>query len=218
MHSSELRGKDFKIEWKGESISHADFFADTLLSDRVAVVSPNRFEGIHAMTFVMAYVTSFYDHYRARGTEFRAYPDFFTLQGKSPMDSYGMFDIFPEHKTVYVPGNTQQNVEAITDRAVTILFVPDVDKQEVTIDPIDLESARRTIKRCFAYSESKSTDADLVIECYSPLLRDWVLEIFDSVEDDESTEQRNKFLALDKDTCMIQSFREIDLDEALQKI
>lgn len=72
MHSSSLRGSDFKITQHGETIPHADLFSSFQDTDRLGIVVPRRLEGIGAMTLIMAYVTAFYDRYRERGTEFYA--------------------------------------------------------------------------------------------------------------------------------------------------
>ncbi|NQU11582.1 hypothetical protein HQ590_12375, partial [bacterium] len=89
MHSSSLRGTDFEIRWRGQAVSHPEWFSSFRDTDRVGVVIAHRFEGIGAITLIMAYVTAFYDHYRARGSEFFAYPDFFTFQGEAPGADYG---------------------------------------------------------------------------------------------------------------------------------
>ncbi|MCK2148598.1 hypothetical protein MYE70_05915 [Marinobacter alexandrii] len=86
MHSSSLRGTDFKITQDGEAIPHTDLFSSFLATDRLGIVVTRRFEVIGAMTLIIAYVTAFYDRYRERGPEFYAYPDFFTLVKKTGAD------------------------------------------------------------------------------------------------------------------------------------
>lgn len=82
MHSSSLRGSDFKIVWRGDAVSHANFFTKVRDTDRVGVVIPHALDGIGAITLIMAYVTAFYDRYRERGSDFYAYPDFFRFKAK----------------------------------------------------------------------------------------------------------------------------------------
>jgi len=220
MHSSILRGTDFNITRHGEFIPHADLFSSFRDTDRVGVVIPNRLEGLGAITLIMAYVTAFYDRYRERGSEFYAYPDFFTFQHESPCADYRMFDIWPNHKNVSVPDDAQQTVEAITDRGVNVLLVPDNGGREVAISPVELESARRGVQRCYAYSDTGTTESsDLVIECESNLLRDYALSVLDSLSDsDAAPGQRRQWEARLATDSLRQTFRELKLSEALRRI
>ncbi len=220
MHSSSIRGTDFKILWRDKIVPHAEFFASFRDTDRVGVVVPHRVEGIGAITLIMSYVTAFYVRYRERGSEFFAYPDFFTFQHEAPCADYGMCDIWPYHKNVHVAEGARQTGEAITDRGVTVLLVPDSNAGEVSIAPVGLESARRNIRRCFAYSENGWTEAsDLVIECRSDLLGDFALAVLDSVGSDESVQElRVRWQEQQATGRLRQSFRELDLSDALLRI
>lgn len=220
MHSSSIRGTDFKIAWRGKAIQHLDFFSSVEDTDRVGIVIPHRHEGIGAITLIMSYVTAFYDRYRERGSEFFAYPDFFTFQRETPCADYGMFDIWPYYKNVCVPPDAQQTVEAITGRGVNVLLVPDNKVREVTIEPVERESARRNVKRCFAYSETGTTaSSDLVIECESHLLSDFALSVLDSIPADDSVRgQRERWDEQIATGTLSQTFRQLDLSDALQRI
>ena len=220
MHSSSLRGSDFKITQDGEAIPHADLFSSFQDTDRLGILVPRRFEGIGAMTLVMAYVTAFYDRYREGGPEFYAYPDFFTFQREAPCADYGMFDIWPNHKNVHVPNDAQKTAEAITGRGVNVLLVPDNDAREVVISPVERESARRNVQHCFAYSGSgTAASSDLVIECRSELLRSYALSVLDSLPADDSVlEQRRQWEARLAGETLRQTFRELDLEDALRRL
>jgi len=220
MHISKLRGTDFEIEWRGEPVTHAEFFAPSRETERVGIVAPHRFEAIGAITLVMAYVTAFYDRYRERSTEFFAYPDFFTFQREVPCADYGMFDIWPSHKNVHVPRDAQQTAEAITDRGVTVLLVPDESVRDAAIAPVERESARRSVKRCFAYSGTGSVrSSDLSVECRSGSLANFALAVFDSVPVDRTAQQlREQWLQCVAADGLRQSFRELDLHDALRRL
>ena len=220
MHSSSLRGTDFNITQNGEAIPHADLFSSFQDTDRLGIVVPRRFDGIGAMTLIMAYVTAFYDRYRERGLEFYAYPDFFTFQREAPCADYCMFDIWPYHKNIHVPDDVQQTAEAITGRGVNVLLVPDNDPREVAISPVERESARRNVQQCFAYSEfGTASSSDLVIECRSELLRSYALSVLDSLPADDSVlEQRRQWEARLAGETLRQTFRELDLEDALRRL
>lgn len=220
MHSSSLRGTDFKITQDGEAILHADLLSSFQDTDRLGIVVPGRFEGIGAMTLIMAFVTAFYDRYRERGPEFYAYPDFFTFQREAPCADYGMFDIWPSYKNVRVTCDGQQTAEAITGRGVNILLVPDHDARDVDISPVERESLSRNVQHCFAYSETgTAAEFDLVIECKSELLRSYALSVLDSFPADESMlEQRRQWEARLVGQTLRQTFRKLDLEDALRRI
>jgi hypothetical protein len=220
MHSSFLRGTHFDLTYKGRKLPHAEYFADFERTERVGVVSPDRFDAIGAGKLLLAYITAFYDRYRQQGAEFFAYPDFFTFQLSAPIANYSMFDVWPFHKNVLLSGTQNERAAAITDRAVNILLVPEDRAGEPSIEPVGLESARRNIRRCYAYSASGAvSEPELTVTCDKPELGDWVRKVLGSVEPPESPHQRAYWeSSLTADGLPAQSFREIALEEALAAI
>lgn len=218
MHSTSVQSGDFEIEWRGEALSHADYFADITDTDRVGVVIPGGLEGLGAATLIMGCVTAFYDRYRARGGEFFAYPDYFTFQSRQPCADYRMFDIWPGHKNVYVPADPQKMAEAITSRGITILLVPDGEERPVEIAAVELASAARTIRRCFAYGGGGETAAaDLVISCESGLLREWGQTVFASLPACAAVEEaRAGWEGQTAGELLRQTFRQLELTDALR--
>ena len=101
-----------------------------------------------------------------------------------------------------------------------MLLVPDNDPSEVVIAPVDLESAKRNIRRCFVYSETGTTaSSNLIVECQSHLLRDFALAVLDSVPVEESVQRhRGRWLERMATDTLSQSFRELELNEALGRI
>lgn len=131
-----------------------------------------------------------------------------------------MFDIWPNHKNVHVPNDAQQTAEAITGRAVNVLLFPDNDAREVSISPVERESARRNVQHCFAYSGSgTAASSDLVIECRRELLRNYALSVLDSVPADDSVlEERRQWEARLAGETLCQTFRKLDFDDALRRL
>ncbi len=228
MHSTEaLQSTSFELTVNGQAVSHADFFRGFTVCDRLALFAPGRIKVAGAANLVMAYVTAFYDDCRATGEEFFAYPDFFALYrgepgGKAPQ--YGGFDVYPEHKIVRVGPAAIDVLRAATDRGANVLIVfdgetkdnfsPDADN----FDKLALHSARRNIRSCYAYAfDGQVRDADVVITCNAKPLVDWVKYMFDSVTDDDEMAARGRawmdqFAGGEK---LVQSYRRIELDEAL---
>ena len=124
MHSSFLRGSDFRITHQREEVSHARFFRDLSATDRVGVFAPGGIDGLGACLLLLAHTTAFYDRYRATGDEFFAYPDHYTFQRRTPRASYSMLDVWPGHKDVPVADDVGETLDAILDRAINVLVVP----------------------------------------------------------------------------------------------
>ncbi|MDP6775189.1 MAG: hypothetical protein QGI83_00325 [Candidatus Latescibacteria bacterium] len=220
MHSSDLRGTDFTMRWRGKPVTHAEFFSAFRDRDRVGVLTPHRCEALGGLTLTMAYVTAFYDRYRERSSEFFAYPDFFTFQRESPCADYCACDIWPAHKNVHVQEDAQHTAEAITHRGVNVLLVPDGDPREAEIAEVEQVSLARDIGRCFAYGETGTVERpDLAVECRGDLLRDYARGILNSVPDSAEVEkQRERYLERMAADTLCQTFRELSLNEALQRI
>ncbi len=223
MHSSTLRGKDFKIVVDGSIVEHATYFDGHARQRRVGLVAPQRVDGVGAMTLVMAHVTAFYDRYRAEGVGFFAYPDYYSFQTETPLAHYSNADIWPNHKNVLAGETPVDRLNAINDRAINTLIVPDVVPTEHDFERTQLECARRTIDCCYLYAFTDAiADADVVIECEKKPLVGWANSVFETealygdkavaelrAEWDEWVENRPK---------LTQTFKRISLDEALQRL
>lgn len=227
MHSSEaLQGDGFEVAVEGRATSHADYFRGVTRRDRLALYCPGRIEGLGAINLVMAYVTAFYDDYRATGEAYFAYPDYFALYhaGQTP-PAYGMFDIYPDHKTVAVSADRLDVLAAVTDRAANVLLVPDRagaakwDAGDDGFTQLAHASAKRTITTCYAYAmDGEVADADMVIACDAKLMVEWAKTLVDSIGDDADAAQRGRAWVDAHAGCarLTQSYRRIGLDEALR--
>ena len=158
MHSSFLRGSDFRITLQREEVPHDRFFRGLRATDRVGVFAPGGLDGLGASLLVLAHTTAFYDRYRESGSEFFAYPDYFTFQRRTPTASYSMLDVWPGHKDVTVPEDASGTLDAILDRAINVLLVPAGPPGTTERTPVQMASARRNIRRCYAYSETGSAE------------------------------------------------------------
>jgi hypothetical protein len=215
MHSSTLCDSDFEIIADSRPIELADYFAGHTNTKRLGLLTPNRCEGTGAITLIMAHVTAFYNAYRAAGEEFFAYPDYFTFQSTEPVAAYGMFDIWPDHKSVLVEQDPIARLNAITDRAINILLVPDGDPASHEYQRQQLAAAERLIDTCYAYSpDGAVADPDLIIRCKAEPFAAWSQSVFESIPDNKqaalqwkTTHGQGQFLE--------QSFRRIGRQEAL---
>ena len=214
MHSSTLGDSDFSIIASGQPVALAEYFRGFTNTKRLGVLAPNRLEGVGAVSLIMAHVTAFYNTYRATGEDFFAYPDNFTFQSREPKAAYGMFDIWPEHKDVLVGTDAVERLNAITDRGVNILLVPDGPPTPREYQRQQLASAERLIETCYAYSATGAVaDPDLVIRCPTDPLAAWCKSVCDSVPDDEGGEDWQG-----QGPVLEQSFRRISRQEALARL
>lgn len=195
MHSAGLRGSDFRLTWHGSRVSHAEFFASFLPDQRLAVVAPNGLDGVAATTLIMAYVTAFYDRYRADGRRSISYPPFFTFQQVLPCADYCMLDIWPYHRNVYF-ADDQFLAAAIAARNIDVLLIPEGSA-------IDLTDSG--VSRCFTYFEDgQPGNSDLAVEVDGRLLRDYVAAVVASRPADTRLQWNEQGL-------WRQLYREVDL-------
>ena len=82
-----------------------------------------------------------------------------------------------------------------------------------------LESARRTITTCFAFGRSGQVeDADLEVSIKLDLINDWVLTVFDSLPHWPIAEMAKWDWEAKTEKMLVQSFRKIDLEDALLRL
>ncbi len=172
MHSSGLRGSDFKLTRHGVAELHEEFFSGFHSATRVALLTPTGLEGLGATTLIMAYVTAFYDRCRERDISTTSYPSFFTFQKSLPCADYCMLDIWPYHRNVNYQ-NDQQLAVAIASREIDALLVP---------EGYALDLAVSRVTRCFEYAASgKLEQHDLRIEVAPTMLEGYAKEVIASL-------------------------------------
>lgn len=215
MHSSNLRGSDFHLSWRGREVSHRDFFRGHGRNTRIGLLAPDGTEGVGAVTLAMACVTAFYDGFRRQGGEFFAYPDFFTFQRRDRLVDYGYFDFWPD-KDVRVPDDRNATAAAIADRAINVLLVPDRAPTESAYEPVQDERIRRTLERCFVYSRhGEVADADLVIRCPAEPIGTYAANVLRSIDEPMPRWLENRD---DNRSALEQSFRETSINDALMRL
>lgn len=226
MHSTFLRGSDFRVTHRGAEVAHARFFRDLRATDRVGLLAPGGIDGLGACLLLLAHVTAFYDRYRAAGGGFYAYPDYYTFQRRTPAASYSMFDVWPGHKDVPAPADAGATLDAILDRAITVLLVPDGAAAAARFERVQLAAWRRNIRRCYAYDAAGAVERpDLQVACGRPEPAEWagtVLESIPASADAGSGDAASGGAvrghwqrAVERGAIPPQSFAEVPLDRAL---
>ena len=220
MHSSKLRGSDFNIHHHGQQIDHATFFSTRTKTDRLGFFAPNAYDGVGAITLIMAYITAFYDCYRSESDDFFAYPDFFSFQRQEPTANYSMFDIWPNHKNVHVSNKANETAAAITDRGINILLVPNTSPSQNTFEPVQQEAIHRNIQRCYLYAPNGQVEnPTLKITCTCQPFTNWVHAVFKTLPPNTIPQHiLDQWTNTTDHIHISQSFCEISLEEAIQRL
>lgn len=172
MHSRVLRGVDFSIHDGGLPVSHSAFFQGFAATNRLALLTPQGAEGLGAACLLLGFVTAYYDHWRGEGSGAIRYPEFFTLQNNLPCADYCMLDIWPYHRNLYFP-DQDAAWRGLMERGVGIVIVP---------DSCAVPAAVQSVADCYRYSPDGALDnSNLEIGLSSQLIRDYLLEVIDSL-------------------------------------
>ena len=158
MHTTALRSDAFTITVAGRAGTLADVFPGFDDHDRVGIVVAHDLGAAGAGSLILAAVTAFYDQLRARETTFFAYADFFAFHVARDRGTLRKLDVYPAHKEVVVPADPEVILEAINDRGVTRLLVPDSPPAAPELAPETRHSALRRIRSALVYSPSGRTE------------------------------------------------------------
>jgi len=222
VHSArELRSSAFEIEAAGRVVGLPDLFEGFGEHDRLGVVIGRPGGGLGASALITATITAFYDLQRARGPDFFIYPDYFLFHLGKPFGNHSRLDIWPEHKEVVVPAEAQEVLRAVNDRAITRLVVEDGEPRDPELGAEELASARARLTSCLAYSPTgRVTDADVrvtsnaVVEGYV----ETTLDRGDVIPPEQRSQIRRAREGLVEDGVPVETYRRIELDEALSRL
>jgi len=165
MHTTALRSDEFAITVDGRPASLEDVFPDFDEHDRLGIVIHDELGAAGAGSLILAAVTGFYDRLRAEGQPFFAYADYFAFHVGADHGTLRKLDVWPPHKEVVVANDAEQILEAINDRGVNRLLVPDNDEPSaLVLERETLHSAQRRIRTALVYSPTGQTPgADVLV-------------------------------------------------------
>jgi hypothetical protein len=161
MHTTALRSDAFAITVDGSRATIGDVFPGFDEHDRLGIVIHDDLGAAGAASLILAAVTAFYDRLRAAGEPFFAYADYFAFHVGSHHGPLRTLDVWPPHKEVVVANNAERILQAVNDRGVTRLLVPDVTQGATPPEPglegETLHSAQRRIRTALVYSPTGET-------------------------------------------------------------
>ena len=219
MHSSrELRSASFAITVDGDPAAIADVLPGFRDSDRLGIVVRRPCGAVGASALLLAAVTAFYDVQRGRGEDFFIYPDYFVFHVGRKLGSHNRLDIWPPHKEVVVADEPEEVLRAINDRGITRLVVEDGAPGEGSFARETIASARARILTAVAYAANGRTrDADVSIAS-NDVAEAYVGGVIEQSRDVSAGDRERVASArrhLVEDGRPVESYRRIDLDEAL---
>ena len=208
----------FEIEVAGRRARLEELFEGFEDHDRLGLVMTRPCGALGASALITATVTAFYDIQRERGPDFFIYPDYFLFHVGRPLGDHSWLDVWPRRKEVVVGEDPQQILEALDDRGITRLVVEDGAPGEPALEPEALASARARVVSCLAYSASGRVERADVRVASNPVAEGYVktvLEHSNEVAPDVRSEIELARRELVEDGVPVETYRRIDLDEAL---
>jgi hypothetical protein len=166
VHTTALRSQDFEIAVDGRPGTLSDLFPAFAADDRLGIVINEHLGAAGAGSLILAAVTGFYDGLRATGEPFFAYADYFAFHIGADRGTLRKLDVYPAHKEVVVANDAEQILQAINDRGVTRLLVPEAPTapEEPDLERETRHSAQRRIRTAFVYSPTgHTTGADVLV-------------------------------------------------------
>ena len=236
MHTSdELRLAEFDIRIGDQQATFAELFPNFTEHDRLGVVVTSPFGATGASTLILATITAFYDLQRAKQVDYFLYPDYFLFHVGADHGDHNMLDIYPGHKEIVVADEAEQLLQAINDRAITRLLVPDEIPANPNFQAETIGGAKRRLVSALVYSPTgRVTHPDVTI-AGSAITEGYVSEVLwpERTESlDPGTEplmralpavEISKALLQTRTTLLsnarpLESFRRVRIEEALQTL
>lgn len=267
MHTArQLDLADFDIRIEGDAATRDDLFPSWTPWDRLGIVVDRPFGALGANALIQLAITAFYDikPVRREGfptrqnprSELAVYPEIYLLHVGGRHGFYSAYDFWPARKEVFLPADPRVVLDAVNDRAITRLLVPDVQPQPIEHEYKEPAAARDRIVSAFAYSaDGRTENGDVEIITTKPAVqanayqslsgagqsgnlqarlvqvediahdadlvaRHWTTHsAMRSTEASEHVEEARKMrAALSRDGRVVESYRRISVDAALQRL
>lgn len=160
-----LKANMFDIRIGDQPASIADVLPDWHAHDRFGLVIDDAFGGIGATHLLQIAMTAFYDVKPSRKTELTVYPEIYAFHVGRGRGAHAPYDFWPARREVILETDDHRVIlDAINDRGITRLAVPDRPMRDVSHRPKEVDAALDRIASAFVYDPSgRLADADLMI-------------------------------------------------------
>ncbi|MDE3028920.1 MAG: hypothetical protein KGH84_11030 [Paracoccaceae bacterium] len=161
-----LKTEMFAIRIGGVAASLVDLFPDWHELDRFGLVIDSPLGGVGATHLLQCAMMAYYDAKPARRTSRAVYPEIYAFHVGRCYGAHAPYDFWPARREVILRTEDPRVVlDAINDRGITRLAVPDRPCRSVVHRPKEVEAALDRIAQAFVYSANGTVAAaDLEIE------------------------------------------------------
>ena len=234
MHTAtQLERSQFGITVDGRPAELHELFPDWHPADRLGVVVHEPFGALGASHLIQLAIVAYYDARPSRragklrvGDPLAVYPEVYLFHVGGRHGDHRWLDVFPPRKEVLVENDASRVLEALNDRAITRLAVPDGSVAPAEHPWKEPAAARDRIVSAFAYSATgRAAAADIEIGGLAPVTEFNVRKILEPEEASSTPVEtvglaaaRRRREALRRDGVAAESFRRIELDEALHSL
>ncbi len=160
-----LKSEMFDVSIDQQKASIADLFPDWNAHDRFGLVIDETFGGIGATHLLQAAMTAYYDVKPSRRTSLTVYPEIYAFHIGRGYGAHAHYDFWPARREVILKTTDHREVlDAINDRGITRLAIPDRPMRDVEHRPKEEDAAFDRIASAFVYDASGRTQgADIAI-------------------------------------------------------
>lgn len=169
MHTAlQLCADDFRIEIDGAPSDLTALFPGWTPHDRFGIVVHEPYGAIGASYLIQAAIVAFYDirpqRRAGRGpgivepNDVAVYPEIYVFHVGGRHGDFSMFDFWPARKEVFVESDARVVLDAVNDRGITRLAVPDGPSRRVEHEYKEPAAARDRIDSVFGYSATGRVD------------------------------------------------------------
>jgi hypothetical protein len=170
MHTaSSLKNSMFKIEMNGQ-LTDREGLLDWRTGDRLGIVLNSPLSALGASMLIQLVTTAYFD-VRPSRREAPHYAEIYLFHSGGRYGDFTSFDVLPRRE-LFLSAEPGTLIEAINDRAITHLAIPDGMPRKLTFPWTETESVHDRIRHCFAYAaQGRTSDADIAITSRDPDLR-----------------------------------------------
>ncbi|TPN81146.1 hypothetical protein FJ987_09820 [Mesorhizobium sp. CU2] len=171
MHVTKLLFPDmFAVEIDGQAGTVCDVFPDWNVHDRFGIVLDSPLGGVGATHLIQLAIVCFYEIKPQRRSARAIYPEIYAFHLGRGFGTHSPFDFWPARREVILKTEDHREVlDAINDRAITRLAIPNRPRREIVHRRKETEAALETIRSAFVYSPTgRVADPDFAIRGTSP--------------------------------------------------
>jgi hypothetical protein len=148
----------FEVHLGGRPSSPQTVFPNWLANDRFGIVIDEPFGGLGATHLIQMAVTMFYDAKPSRRANRKVYPEIYALHYGRGFGAHAPFDFWPARREAILERDHRILLDAINDRGITRLAVPERPKRDIEHRPKEVDAALDRIVSAILYSPTGQVD------------------------------------------------------------